>query len=299
VIAAGGIYDKLVNAFLPLNVSSICNAVGVSIAVEKLAAYVVHHQQSVQEQQQQQQQQQISKVNKAILATTEADVLVCSVGRNTLEDRLIIASELWKANIKSELNHNENLSLEQLYSYCKGCGIGWVVVVKADTDIVRVKNVERKTEEQVPRESLVNHLTSIIRHRTKQQQQSLLSLAENHFSSELPPIEVFLLGPDIQGTRWKHRIISQALAKIGPTLRKWHTRQTAQVAAIDLPCTVLKEFLYSYDATTESTSCSEKYPRYKEKIFQLIAFLSKRKTNFPFVFLYSFSEDNFEVMIFR
>ena len=96
-IAAGGRYDELVGMFSG-NTKIPC--VGVSIGVERIYSLVMARQ------------------KQADIRATETEVYVCGIGNGTLEERMKICTELWKAGIKAEFMYKAKPKLPQQFAVC-------------------------------------------------------------------------------------------------------------------------------------------------------------------------------------
>lgn len=104
-------------------------------------------------------------------APKHCDVYVASFSKVPLQDRLEIVRDLWHHGIRADFQYEDgsNLSPEELVAHCKKANINWVVIVKyksteakSTSDLVKVKDVLRKTETEVSRAELAVWLTSEI-----------------------------------------------------------------------------------------------------------------------------------------
>lgn len=104
----------------------------------------------------------------------QCDVYVASFGKVSLQERLEIVRDLWHHGIRADFQYNDGsvLTQEDLVLHCKKASINWIVILKHKSmdsktmhqsgDIVKVKDVLRKTETDVPRADLAMWLTSEI-----------------------------------------------------------------------------------------------------------------------------------------
>lgn len=87
VIAAGGRYDKLISTFRhPALSTQPIHGVGVNIAIEKIAGYVLACESEI--------------VSKKAFKNYDTDVYICSFGKSLLVESMHIAAMLWTAGIK-------------------------------------------------------------------------------------------------------------------------------------------------------------------------------------------------------
>jgi len=153
VVAAGGRYDNLVSKFLPVSMArkNTISATGVSIAIEKIFTMVLHS---------------ISEYTTHLhpLQIVDTEVYVCSVGQNMLIERMRIASLLWSQNIRTEFMLEEKTNLEEATNYCKKNGINLMITLKDksyfSTGTVKVKNIEKKTEVEIPLKDFIQYVNS-------------------------------------------------------------------------------------------------------------------------------------------
>jgi hypothetical protein len=97
-------------------------------------------------------------------------------------------------------------------------------------------------------------------------------------------------------TKLKKKVLQMASNKVTPAIRKLATQNLIKVAAIDVPHNIIKEVVASYDPATDAMPLMDKYPRFRDKLQQLGVFLQKCKHN-PYVVLYSYRDDQFEVLV--
>ncbi|GAO50477.1 hypothetical protein G7K_4601-t1 [Saitoella complicata NRRL Y-17804] len=174
LIAAGGRYDTLVEYYSPHR--PMHHAVGCNIAVEKILSGLANYQ----------------KTASAALRTRRSDleplygpwvprrcdILVASFGKELLRERLEIVQELWSHGIRAELAHNELYNAhtpEDLGAATRADGVCWIIIVKQkhsdharrEQQAVKVKNLLRRDEEEVPRAELVTYFQGELAERTR------------------------------------------------------------------------------------------------------------------------------------
>lgn len=121
-IAAGGRYDDLVNMFSP---KRQIPCVGVSFGVDRI--FTIMKQRLEKEQREQ---------GKASLRSSEVDVFIMAFGGKTfngfLLERMSIASELWKANIKAEFAAKVKPKLPQQFKAAEAGGVPIALILGED-----------------------------------------------------------------------------------------------------------------------------------------------------------------------
>ncbi|KAF9911928.1 hypothetical protein EC991_001834 [Linnemannia zychae] len=196
ILAAGGRYDSLIQQFRHPVIGGPHRkvyAVGVNIAMQKIIA--------VMSQYQAEHFRYFVASNKSrgnanggansghddeksfgLWAPKRCDVYVASFGKVLLQERLELVKELWAHGIKADymLEDGTDLTPESLVTTCKHQSINWIVILKnknqqdshqrvsRDTmGMVKVKNVLRKTEEEVARSELCIMLKAEIAEQTR------------------------------------------------------------------------------------------------------------------------------------
>ncbi|CAI5985215.1 unnamed protein product [Closterium sp. NIES-64] len=140
-IAAGGRYDNLVGMFSGKQVP----AVGVSLGIERVFTIM---------------EEQERKKNQLIRAT-ETQVLVASIGPDLLRTRMEIASALWAEGVKAEFVLAASPNMQRQLEFANKAGIPWMVIfgsAELDKGTVKVKDLERREEEEVSRANLIMYL---------------------------------------------------------------------------------------------------------------------------------------------
>jgi len=140
-IAAGGRYDDLIGKLGGENVA----AVGFSVGIERIF--------SIQENQ--------AKERKVVLRTNETDVLVASIDKDLLKERMKIANTLWANNIKAEFLPKKNPKLQPQLSYALESQIPFVIIIgrnEIEKNEVLLKDLDKKTQDSLPRDSFVGEV---------------------------------------------------------------------------------------------------------------------------------------------
>eukprot|EP01117_Protostelium_nocturnum_P010558 TRINITY_DN3798_c0_g1_i4.p1 TRINITY_DN3798_c0_g1~~TRINITY_DN3798_c0_g1_i4.p1 ORF type:complete len:1615 (+),score=530.73 TRINITY_DN3798_c0_g1_i4:178-5022(+) len=276
IVAAGGRYDKLLLEFCPPGAPPYVNAVGVNVAIEKLVSCVIG-----------------AKKGKQKLSTTDTSVFIFSVGRNMLEERMQIASELWSLDIACEYNHNDNMTLEELQIHCKTNGVPWIIILRdaKGVNLVRVRCVESRSEIVVSRIELGTVILYAIAHNELVQpssieppstppiQQSNTSLTKSKETlnpSPLKPepttpnktitpkpapppepgsnLEVLFVSPiEEKASKNKRKFQQLAKSRIAPYLNS-KMMDNIKVGMVDLPIGVIKDVIITWDHKAELAS---------------------------------------------
>ncbi|CAB5359519.1 unnamed protein product [Rhizophagus irregularis] len=174
VLAGGGRYDWLIQQFRnPTIVSGKGRAkqiygIGVSIAMQKIVFALENYQKAILHSKKVEEEK-----NLGFWAPRRCDVYVASFGKVLLQERLDLVRELWAHNIKADFMYEEQTDLtpEILTTKCKNQGINWIVIMKykiqdttsASRDAlmtVKIKNLIKKTEEEVLRSEICMKLSS-------------------------------------------------------------------------------------------------------------------------------------------
>eukprot|EP00850_Spirogloea_muscicola_P013114 SM000087S23396 [mRNA] locus=s87:428700:439817:+ [translate_table: standard] len=138
-IAYGGRYDPLIQRYWPdTALAAVPGGVGLTMGVQKL----------------------ISAATAEWKAEPMTDALVCSRGGGgLLKERMEVVAELWAGGIKAEYLSSLAPSLTDQYEYARQKHIKWLIIITeailSSTDAVKVRHLDSKTEEEVPRSNLV------------------------------------------------------------------------------------------------------------------------------------------------
>jgi len=149
-LAVGGRYDNLVSVSSKAAAQTTPTpTVGISLAIDKLISREREKALSSHN-------HPPSKINN------EVDILVCSVG-NLSSERIKLVSELWSANLRADTTYSENPTLEEQVEQASQQSIPWIVILKEkvykERSLLKVKNMEKKVEVDVPRSDLVKYFS--------------------------------------------------------------------------------------------------------------------------------------------
>ncbi|WVQ95416.1 hypothetical protein IAU59_002513 [Kwoniella sp. CBS 9459] len=159
VIAFGGRYDSLLDHFKHPGLHSHSRrvfGVGMTIAVDQLARTVSKYESSLS-------QRLMEKANEnersfGYWSPARCDVYVAAFPQVDLSVRLSVIGELWRAGIKADLQYDDDRSLDEVAQECQDQNILYLVIPKANKTVVKVRSILRKSEEEVSRHDLCNHL---------------------------------------------------------------------------------------------------------------------------------------------
>ncbi|OCF45594.1 PEK/GCN2 protein kinase [Kwoniella heveanensis CBS 569] len=159
VLAFGGRYDSLLEHFKQPGLHSQSRrvfGVGMTIAVDQLAKIVSKYESSLS-------QRLMEKTNElersfGYWSPARCDVYVAAFPQVDLSVRLSVIGELWRAGIKADLQYDDDRTIDEVAQECQDQNILYLVIPKANKTVVKVRNILRKTEEEVSRQDLCNHL---------------------------------------------------------------------------------------------------------------------------------------------
>ncbi|VDN03772.1 unnamed protein product [Thelazia callipaeda] len=139
-VAGGGRYDNLVSVFLPKHKVP---CVGISIGIERLFAIMKE------------------KSGMKKVRSKETQVFVASAQKEMVKERMKLCRLLWDNNIKAEMALKANPKMLDQMQYCEEYKIPLAVIIgecELQENIVKLRDVPTRTEEVVPRDSLIEVL---------------------------------------------------------------------------------------------------------------------------------------------
>ncbi|RKP15911.1 hypothetical protein ROZALSC1DRAFT_25895, partial [Rozella allomycis CSF55] len=148
LLALGGRYDDLVKSFChPTEINKQPKAIGVVFSIPKIVNY-------------------LGAGNERL--PLPFDVLVHPLGRCSLNERLVVTTELWKAGIRvtiSSINNKDGIHTRTIPE----CRLGRVLQSMQSprnqirrSRVIKIRNVEKKSEMEINREELVDTLKSLL-----------------------------------------------------------------------------------------------------------------------------------------
>ncbi|KAF8940243.1 hypothetical protein EDD21DRAFT_369155 [Dissophora ornata] len=197
ILAAGGRYDSLIQQFRHPVIGGPHRkvyAVGVNLAMQKfisaMSQYHSEHFRHFMANNKSNRSHGVSVGSNpndeggsfGLWAPKRCDVFVASFGKVLLQERLELVKELWAHGIKADymIDDGTDLTPETLATTCKHQSINWIVILKNKNQqdvhqrtsrdlmgMVKVKNVLRKTEDEVSRSELCMMLKTEIAEQTR------------------------------------------------------------------------------------------------------------------------------------
>jgi histidyl-tRNA synthetase len=171
-IGAGGRYDDLVGMFR----STSLPCVGCSLGIERILNVMMMAEEDA-----------AKAEGRSGVRTTATLVMVATVGKETMGDRLRLASELWREGIAAQFCYNGNWNIGKQVTTAVTSDIPLVAVV-GETEIaegvVNLKNLAKKTERTVQRSHLAAEICAELAQLT-----SAAAASEGSLSAK-PAVEV-------------------------------------------------------------------------------------------------------------
>ncbi|KAF9293703.1 hypothetical protein BGZ74_011586 [Mortierella antarctica] len=207
ILAGGGRYDSLIQQFRHPVIGGPHRkvyAVGVNIAMQKIIMAISQYQsehfrmfvanKSRGPNNGNGQSNNDEEKSFGLWAPKRCDVYVASFGKVLLQERLELVRELWAHGIKADymLEDGTDLTPEMLVTTCKHQGINWIVILKnknqqdqhqrsnRDMGMVKVKNVLRKTEDEILRSELCILLKAEIAEQNRLDLQMAMTAGAGH-----------------------------------------------------------------------------------------------------------------------
>ncbi|GAM21149.1 hypothetical protein SAMD00019534_043240 [Acytostelium subglobosum LB1] len=168
--AVGGRYDRTVSKLIPQLNPSIKKlpaeeapnvpVVGLSIALDK----IYNKEKEYSHSQLEQAAPQIQSSQTPLCRYAHPEIFICCLGQNLFPEKISILSDLWSAGFRVETVYKESSSAEQQTELATSSGAAFHVVLKekGNKKIIKVKNVEKKKEDDISREDLVKFLSNNI-----------------------------------------------------------------------------------------------------------------------------------------
>lgn len=147
-VGAGGRYDNLVGMFKSKSIP----CVGCSLGVERIMSLMLKAEND-----------KAKALGLSSIQTTKTTVLVATMGKETMPERLRLASELWKAGIATQFCYNPGWSLKKQVTHAVTSNIPFIAVVgetELEEGVVNLKSVSDKLERTVPRADLAEEIKS-------------------------------------------------------------------------------------------------------------------------------------------
>ena len=122
--------------------------VGASIGIERVFAIL---------------EEKIKKEN-VVLRENLSDFIVCTIPSKTMDlnlEKFKLYDELWAAGLRADVNYKLNWNLGKQLTYANDQRIPFAIVIGEDevkNGVVKVKNLNEKTEETVKRDEVIELL---------------------------------------------------------------------------------------------------------------------------------------------
>ncbi|EFA80222.1 putative protein serine/threonine kinase [Heterostelium album PN500] len=167
--AVGGRYDQTIAKLIPQHNLTLRKSdeapavpvVGLSIALDKIYS----KEREYQHYQREQVAIQIHSNQSPLARFSQPDIFICSMGSaNLFGEKVSIVSDLWQAGFRVETVYREDTSAEEQTELALNSGAPYVVVLKekGNKKMIKVKNIEKKKEDDISREDLVKFLSGIV-----------------------------------------------------------------------------------------------------------------------------------------
>ncbi|RXK39365.1 PEK/GCN2 protein kinase [Tremella mesenterica] len=159
VVAFGGRYDCLLEHFSQSHTRQVFG-VGMSIDVDQLAIMVRRYESTLST-------KLMTKDNEdersfGFWSPSRCDVYVAATAQVDLTQRLSVVGELWRAGIRADLQYDDERSVEEVLTECVDQNTLFLVLPRANRPMVKVRNVLKRSEEEIPRNELCTHLRMAI-----------------------------------------------------------------------------------------------------------------------------------------
>ncbi|KAL7420933.1 eukaryotic translation initiation factor 2-alpha kinase [Cryptotrichosporon argae] len=163
IVAFGGRYDSLLEHFKEPAINlqpRKAYGVGMSIAVDQLARMVRKYESALSE-------RLMTKDNEdersfGFWSPARCDVYVAANSQVDLAARMGVAGDLWRAGIRADLQYDDRRVLEEVNFECLEQNILFLVIPRANRPTVKVRNVLKRSEEEVARSDLTTYLRAAI-----------------------------------------------------------------------------------------------------------------------------------------
>ncbi|MED6235220.1 Eukaryotic translation initiation factor 2 alpha kinase 4 [Ataeniobius toweri] len=306
IVAAGGRYDHLILEFRgPASTVPVPNAVGASIALDKVCAAMVSMEEP--------------------LTVSSCDVLVVPVGHSSMFKAISVVQKLWSTGVSADIAYDVLQSQETLLDHCRLAGITCMALVSdKDGNYVKVKSFEkdRQSEKRIPEWDLVDHIiqkcrTKFFDERSIREISESMSLQnpkgsqlnntgslEQHGSSSNTNMNVYVISPEKVSASSRRRYETQIqtrLQNLGSNLQ--NKSNDIEVLAVDLQKETLINFLSLEFDSEEQFNSSVKTllsrlpkQRYLKSICDEIHHFKITK-RVAVVVLYSYKDDYYKILL--
>ncbi|KAM4664527.1 eIF-2-alpha kinase GCN2 [Discoglossus pictus] len=302
ILAAGGRYDHLISQFKgpQTGASVLPNAVGVSIAIDKIS----------------------SALSSAEEHVSSCDLLVVSAGQMSVNRAISIIQKLWTAGITAEIMYDWSESQDELQEYCRNSGITYAAIIsEKEGNHVKLKafEKERQSEKRILECDLVDHMVQKLRLKVYDERNNRetsdsqcvqnvkgsfsnsQSVFEQHSVSIVPGINV--VSPEKLSSSARRRFEMQVLSKLQTFIMNFQQRNSEmEILAVDLSKETIQVLLsleYGDEQVFHSSvkTLMSRLPkqRYLKSVFEEI-YTIKIEKRVPVLVLYSYRDDYYKIL---
>ncbi|XP_017268281.1 eIF-2-alpha kinase GCN2 [Kryptolebias marmoratus] len=306
IIAAGGRYDHLILEFRgPASTVPIPNAVGASIALDKICAAMVGMEEPP--------------------TVSSCDALVVPVGHSSMSKAISVVQKLWSTGVSADIAYDVSQSQETLLEHCRLAGIMCLALVSdKEGNYVKVKSFEkdRQSEKRIPESDLVDHIVqkcrtkffdernireiseSMTLQNPKGSQLNNTGSVEQHGSSSTTNMNVYVISPEKVSASTRRRYETQIQSRLQNLSSNLQNKSNdIEVLAVDLPKETLINFLSLEFESEEQFNSSIKTllsrlpkQRYLKSICDEI-YQFKITKRVAVVVLYSYKDDYYKILL--
>ncbi|EPX72567.1 PEK/GCN2 protein kinase Gcn2 [Schizosaccharomyces octosporus yFS286] len=252
LLCAGGRYDKLVRLFDPplMRTTRRKHVVGMSLGLESIVSsvsrYIRFHSRK------QSKVQTRSPITKTVGSwlPRRVDVLVTSIGKDSIMEKCALLQELWSLNIRADIVLRGATSLEEIVTRYKSEGVNWVLVVRQkNTQMehsVKARNIMKNEDDEIKIEEVGVWLLGEINERKRNENLSQTrqvidsdiqdyakyndSLSETNLDVQLVPLK----GASDRKYKWKHK--QNAMNKVYDLVQSAIHDSTKDALALAVDC---------------------------------------------------------------
>ncbi|EEB05173.1 PEK/GCN2 protein kinase Gcn2 [Schizosaccharomyces japonicus yFS275] len=263
VVIAGGRYDALVRQYDPplLRTARRKHAVGITVALEKLVHSMTRYVHSSLKKSMRGKKFSTSTIPLNNWIPRRLDVIVASIGKDSLTEKCAVLRILWALNIKADVLHKGATSLEEVVTRFRNDGINWVLVVRqkntAMQNSIKVRNISKGEDYEIRTEEIGLWMLSEINERkrlknTKQTTELSRTSSQEAFSQmegqdlNLDVQLVSLKDVNDRKYKWKHKM--NAMNKVYDLVKNAISDCSTDAVALAVDCST--EVMHNLRSTT-------------------------------------------------
>lgn len=251
LICAGGRYDKLVRFFDPplMRTARKKHVVGICFALEKLVFSMLRYIRFHNSKQSSKHSPSPTLKSVGPWAPRRVDVLVTSIGKDSILEKCSLLQELWALNIQADIVLRGASSLEEIVTHYRSEGINWVLVVRQkNTQMehsVKARNILKNEDDEIRFDEVGMWLLGEINERKRNE--SMLQ-SKRILDSAQQDVAKFV---DTSQSNLDVQLIS--LKDVNDRKYKWKHKQNAMNKVYDLVQSAIRES--SEDAIALAVDC--------------------------------------------